>query len=85
MFVYREVCTAGALFFILSAKQVTCWRKRLEGGKMKGRETFLSVSHLSCDARWVLFLRLFRKAGRVGVDGQKNKTKRSSQMTKCSA
>lgn len=31
--------------------------------KMKGRETFLSVSHLSCDARWVLFLWLFRKAG----------------------
>lgn len=52
---------------------------------MKGRETFLSVSHLSCDARWVLFLWLFRKAG-GGEGGRiKNKTKTSSQMTKCSA
>lgn len=38
IFVYREVCTAGGLFFFLSAKQVTCWRKRLEGEKKNERK-----------------------------------------------
>lgn len=51
--------------------------------KMKGRETFLSVSHLSCDARWVLFPWLFRKVG--GRRGEENKTKTRSWETKRTA
>lgn len=58
IFLYVDVCSAGGksdAFF----REVTLQRKKAE--KIKGKETFLSVSHLSCDARWVLFQLLFRK------------------------
>lgn len=55
----RCVCTADGVesgsFFHRSDL------RRKKQKKIKGRETFLSVSNLSCDACWVLFHLLFRK------------------------
>lgn len=45
---------SGSVFII----EVTYGGK---AAKIRGRETFLSVSNLSCDACWVLFHLLFRK------------------------
>lgn len=74
------VCQTGYVFFFFHKKWPVGGKGRK---KMKGRETFLSVSHLSCDARWVLFLWLFRKVGRRR--GEENKTKTRNRETERTA
>lgn len=81
VFVY--ICVQGSVYswwtVFFSFSEASDLLEEKAGGrkkKMKGRETFLSVSHLSCDARWVLFLWLFRKAGGGGGGRIKKTTQR---------
>ena len=60
-------CVCVCLFLCVCVQQMVSfsqkWPAEEKAEKIKGRETFLSVSNLSCDACWVLFHLLFRKVG----------------------